>query len=59
LLWKRIVPLAGPRTPEAFAAARLRLLVLKMSEYWQQYALFLADQGVPTTNNATQRTIGR
>jgi hypothetical protein len=59
LLWKRIVPLEGPRTPEAFAVAKLRLLVLKMSEYWQQYALFLAEEGVPTTNNATERAIGR
>jgi hypothetical protein len=59
LLWKRIVPLAGPRTDEALAVAKLRLLVLKMSENWQQYALFLAEQGVPTTNNATERAIGR
>jgi hypothetical protein len=59
LLWKRIVPLDGPRTPEALAVAKLRLLVLKMSENWQQYALFLADSGVPTTNNATERAISR
>lgn len=59
LLWKRIVPLDGPRTEEALAVARLRLLVLKMSENWQQYALFLAEPGVPTTNNATERAIGR
>jgi len=59
LLWKRIVPLDGPRSPEALAVAKLRLLVLKMSENWQQYALFLADSGVPTTNNATERAIGR
>lgn len=59
LLWKRIVPLAGPRTPEALAVAKLRLLVLKMSENWRQYALFLAEPGVPTTNNATERAIGR
>ena len=59
LLWKRIVPPAGERTPEGMAVARLRLLVLKMSENWQQYALFLAEQAVPTTNNATERAIGR
>jgi hypothetical protein len=59
LLWRRIVPLDGPRTPEALAVAKLRLLVLKMSENWQQYALFLAEEGVPTTNNATERAIGR
>jgi Transposase IS66 family len=59
LLWKRIVPPSGPRTPEALAVARLRLLVLKMSENWQQYALFLTESGVPTTNNATERAIGR
>jgi hypothetical protein len=59
LLWKRIVPLSGPRTPEALAVAKLRLLVLKMSENWAQYALFLAEEDVPTTNNATERAIGR
>ena len=59
LLWKRVVPPSGPRTPEAEAVARLRLLILKVSENWDQYALFLAEQGVPTTNNATERAIGR
>jgi len=59
LLWKRILPLDGPRTPAALAVARLRLLVLKMGQNWSQYALFLAEEGVPTTNNATERAIGR
>jgi transposase-like protein len=59
LLWKRIVPPDGPRTPEAMAVAKLRLLVLKMSENWQQYALFMTEKGIPTTNNATERAIGR
>lgn len=59
LLWKRIVPIDGPRSEESLAVARLRLLVLKMSENWQQYALFLVESGVPTTNNATERAIGR
>jgi hypothetical protein len=59
LLWKRIVPPGGERTPEAVAVAQLRLLVLKMSENWSQYALFLSEAGVPTTNNATERAIGR
>lgn len=59
LLWKRIVPPAGERTPEGMAVARLRLLVLRMEENWQQYALFRTEQGVPTTNNATERAIGR
>jgi len=58
LLWKRIIPPSGPRTPQGDAVARLRLLVLRMSENWQQYALFLKEQGVPTTNNATERAIG-
>ena len=59
LLWMQIVPPKGPRTPEGDALVRLRLLVLKLSENWQQYALFLAEEGVPTTNNATERAIGR
>lgn len=59
LLWKRIVPPAGERTPEGVAVARLRLLVLRMEENWPQYALFRTEKGVPTTNNATERAIGR
>ena len=59
LLWKRIVPPTGPRTPEGDAVAKLRLLVLKLGENWQQYALFLRETGVPNTNNATERAIGR
>jgi hypothetical protein len=59
LLWKRMVPPKGERTPEGDAVAKLRLFVLKMSENWQQYALFLKESGVPTTNNATERAIGR
>lgn len=59
LLWKQIVPPKGARTPAGDALVKLRLLVLKMSENWQQYALFLAEAGVPTTNNATERAIGR
>lgn len=59
LLWKRIVPPKGPRTPEGDALAKLRLLVLRLAENWQQYALFMKESGVPTTNNATERAIGR
>jgi hypothetical protein len=59
LLWKRIVPPKGPRTPEGDALVRLHFLILKASENWQQYALFLVEEGVPTTNNATERAIGR
>jgi hypothetical protein len=59
LLWKRIAIPPGPRTPESDAVARLRLLVLKIAENWPQYALFMHEQGVPTTNNATERAIGR
>ena len=58
LLWKRIVPPKGARTPEGDALAKLRLLVLKMGENWSQYALFLTERDVPTTNNATERAIG-
>lgn len=59
LLWKRIVPPKAARTPEGDAVAKLRLLVLKMGENWSQYALFLTEREVPTTNNATERAIGR
>jgi hypothetical protein len=59
LLWKRIVPAKDQPAAQASAVARLRLVVLRMAENWHQYALFLAEEGVPTTNNATERAIGR
>ena len=39
--------------------ARLQKLLLRLSDNWSSYRLFLEDDDVPATNNATERTIGR
>jgi hypothetical protein len=39
--------------------ARLQRLLLRFSEYWPKYRLFLEQDDVPATNNATERAIGR
>jgi hypothetical protein len=59
LLWKHIVILTSPHTPEFDDMVQMRILVSKMAEIWQQYTLFLTESGVPTTNNATERAIAR
>ena len=39
--------------------ARLQKLLLRLSDNWASYRLFLEDADVPATNNATERAIGR
>jgi transposase-like protein len=39
--------------------ARLQKLLLRLSDNWPSYRLFLEQDDVPATNNATERTIGR
>lgn len=39
--------------------ARLQKLLLRLSDNWHSYRLFLEQSDVPATNNATERTIGR
>lgn len=39
--------------------ARLQKLLLRLSDNWSSYRLFLERDDVPATNNATERTIGR
>jgi hypothetical protein len=39
--------------------ARLQKLLLRLSDNWHSYRLFLEQGDVPATNNATERTIGR
>ena len=39
--------------------ARLQKLLLRLSDNWSSYRLFLEHDDVPATNNATERTIGR
>lgn len=39
--------------------ARLQKLLLRLSDNWSSYRLFLEQDDVPATNNATERAIGR
>ncbi len=39
--------------------SRLQKLLLHLSDNWSSYRLFLEQDDVPATNNATERTIGR
>ena len=39
--------------------ARLQKLLLRLSDNWHCYRLFLEQGDVPATNNATERSIGR
>ena len=39
--------------------ARLQKLLLRLSDNWSSYRLFLEQGDVPATNNATERSIGR
>jgi transposase-like protein len=39
--------------------ARLQKLLLRLSDNWPSYRLFLEQDDVPATNNATERSIGR
>lgn len=39
--------------------ARLQKLLLRLSDNWRSYRLFLEEGDVPATNNATERAIGR
>jgi len=58
-LWKQLgVRRAGrdkPRTP----LEQLRDLLWRLCQAWQSYCTFQAEPGVPWTNNATERAIGR
>jgi len=39
--------------------SRLQKLLLRLSDNWSSYRLFLEQDDVPATNNASERTIGR
>jgi hypothetical protein len=39
--------------------ARLQKLLLRLSDNWSSYRLFLGQGDVPATNNASERAIGR
>jgi hypothetical protein len=38
---------------------RLRQFILRLSEHWARYRLWLVEPGVPSTNNRTEQAIGK
>jgi hypothetical protein len=38
---------------------RLRPFILRLSEHWARYRLWLVEPGVPSTNNRTEQAIGK
>lgn len=59
LLWQRIGEPHGPRDQSATALYRLRQLVLRLHDHWEQYVYFQTQTQVPATNNGTERAIER
>jgi hypothetical protein len=57
-LWQGL-PARRKRDQRTSALYRLRLLILRLHEKWQQYTLDQRQPDVPATNNATERSIGR
>jgi len=57
MLWQRIGERRGPRNRQSTALYKLRQLALRLSEHWDEYALFQSDPTVPATNNGTEQAI--
>jgi len=57
MLWQRIGERRGPRNKQSTALYRLRQLALRLSEHWDEYALFQSNPAVPATNNGTEQAI--
>ncbi len=58
-LWERLGAPRGHRQEPASALHRLRRVVLRLHDEWEQYTLFQREPGVPATNNGSERAIGR
>ena len=57
-LWKGIL-VRRKRDQQTSALYRLRLLILKLQDNWEKYTLDQREAGVPSTNNGTERAIGK
>jgi transposase-like protein len=57
-LWQGI-PARRQRDQPTSALYRLRLLVLRLHDNWEKYTLDQRDALVPSTNNGTERAIGK
>jgi hypothetical protein len=57
-LWSAI-PVRRVRDQQTSALYRLRLLILRLHDNWEQYTLDQRFSQVPSTNNGTERAIGK
>lgn len=57
-LWQAL-PVRRVRDQQTSALYRLRLLILRLHDHWEQYTLDQRASQVPSTNNGTEQAIGR
>jgi hypothetical protein len=57
-LWKAM-PVRRVRDQKTSALYRLRLLILRLHDNWEKYTLNQRFSQVPSTNNGTERAIGK
>jgi hypothetical protein len=58
-LWKRVPPQRTSRDDPLEPLDKLRNLLIRLSEHWENYRVFDWDKEVPWTNNTTEQVIGR
>lgn len=58
-LWKQVPPQRTSRDDPLEPLDKLRNLLIRLSEHWENYRVFDWDKEVPWTNNTTEQVIGR
>ena len=58
-LWKQVPPQCTSRDGPLEPLDKLRNLLIRLSEHWENYRVFDWDKEVPWTNNTTEQVIGR
>lgn len=58
-IWKQVPPQRASRDAPLQPLDKLRNLLIRLSEHWQNYRIFDWDKDVPWTNNTTEQVIGR
>ena len=58
-LWKQIPERQVGQSGERPPLVRLRRLLIRLSEHWENYRVFVWHNDVPWTNNGTEQAIGR
>ena len=58
-LWQQLAEPRGPLKQPESALHRFREIVGHLMDYWPEYVLYQHKEDVPSTNNGTERAIGR